>query len=53
MSREHANHAIEQERKHRTDMEICFDGRSVAIDYTVPNRTLTLKHRSPGVKYEP
>ena len=33
-------------------MEIWFDGRSVAIDYTVPN-TLILKHRSPGVKYEP
>ena len=46
-----ANHAIESERK-RTDMEIWFDGRSVAIDYTVPN-TLNLKQRTPGVKYEP
>jgi hypothetical protein len=33
-------------------MEIWFDGRSVAIDYTVPN-TLNLKQRTPGVKYEP
>ncbi len=46
-----ANLNRERERK-RTDMEICFDGRSVANDYTVPN-TLNLKHRSPGVKYEP
>jgi hypothetical protein len=38
-----ANHAKEGERK-RTDMEIWFDGRSVAIDYTVPN-TLNLKQR--------
>ncbi len=37
------------ERK-RTDMEIWFDGGSVAIDYTVPN-TLNLKQRTPGVKY--
>ncbi len=33
-------------------MEIWFDGRSVAIDYTVPN-TLNLKQRNPGVNYEP
>ncbi len=46
-----ANHAIESERK-RTDMEIWFDGRSVAVDYTVPN-TLNLKQRTPGVKYDP
>ncbi len=45
-----ANHAIESERK-RTDMMIWFDGRSVAIDYTVPN-TLNLKQRTPGVKYD-
>ncbi len=51
MSRDRANHAIESERK-RTDMEIWFDGRSVAIDYTVPN-TLNLKQRTPGVKYDP
>ncbi len=31
-----ANHVTERERK-RTDMELWFDGRSVAIDYTVPN----------------
>jgi hypothetical protein len=37
---------------HALDMEIYFDERSVAIDYTVPD-TLNLKHRSPGVKYEP
>ena len=51
MSRDRANHAIESERK-RTDMEIWFDGRSVAVDYTVPN-TLNLKQRTPGVKYNP
>ena len=33
-------------------MEIWFDGRSVAIDYTVSN-TLNLKQRTPGVKYDP
>jgi hypothetical protein len=32
-------------------MEIRFDGRTVAVDYTVPN-TLTLKQRTPGLKYE-
>ncbi len=33
--------------------ELCqFDGRSVAVDYTVPN-TLNLKQRTPGVKYAP
>ncbi len=41
----------ERERK-RTDMEIRFDGKTVALDYTVSN-TLNLKHRSPGFKYEP
>jgi len=35
----------EKERK-RTDMELWFDGRSVAVDYTVPN-TLILKQRTP------
>ena len=33
-------------------MELWFDGRSVAIDYTVPN-TLNLKQKTPGVKYAP
>ena len=41
----------EDERK-RTDMELWFDGRSVAVDYTVPN-TLNLKQRTPGLKYAP
>jgi hypothetical protein len=41
-----ANHVKEEERK-RTDMEIWFDGRSMALDYTVPN-TLNLKQRTPG-----
>jgi hypothetical protein len=40
-----ANHVTKGERK-RTDMEIWFDGRSVAVDYTVPN-TLNLKQRTP------
>ncbi len=51
MSREQIDHAIESERK-KNDMEIWFDGRSVAINYTVPN-TLNLKQRTPGVKYDP
>ena len=33
-------------------MELWFDGRSVAVDYTVPN-TLILKQRTPGLKYSP
>jgi hypothetical protein len=33
-------------------MELWFDGRSVAVDYTVPN-TLNLKQRTFGVKYAP
>ena len=41
----------ERERK-QTDMEIRFNGKTVAVDYTVPN-TLTLKQRTPGIKYEP
>ncbi len=42
----------EDERK-RTDMELLwFDGRSVAVDYTVPS-TLNLKQRTPGLKYAP
>jgi len=46
-----ATQAKEKERK-RTDMELWFDGRSVAVDYTVPN-TLNLKQRTPGLKYSP
>ena len=41
----------EDERK-QTDMELWLDGRSVAVDYTVPN-TLNLKQRTPGLKYAP
>ena len=41
----------ERERK-RTDMELNFDGRRVAVDYTVPN-TLTVKQRTAGNKYDP
>ncbi len=33
-------------------MELWFDGRSVAVDYTVPS-TLNLKKRTPGLKYVP
>ncbi len=46
-----ATHPNEKVRK-RTDMELWFDGRSVAVDYTVPN-TLILKQRTPGLKYSP
>ena len=46
-----ANHDKERERK-RTDMELNFDGRRVAVDYTVPN-TLTVKQRTAGNKYDP
>jgi hypothetical protein len=46
-----ATNVKEDERK-RTDMELWFDGRSVAVDYTVPN-TLNLKQRTPGLKYAP
>ncbi len=35
-----------------TYSSIWFDGRSVAVDYTVPN-TLNLKQRTPGLKYAP
>ncbi len=43
-----ATYVKEDERK-QTDMELWFDGRSVAVDYTVPN-TLNLKQRTPGLK---
>ena len=46
-----ASHDKERERK-RTDMELNFDGRRVAVDYTVPN-TLTVKQRTAGNKYDP
>ena len=46
-----ARHDKERERK-RTDMELNFDGRRVAVDYTVPN-TLTVKQRTAGNKYDP
>ena len=46
-----ANHDKERERR-RTDMELNFDGRRVAVDYTVPN-TLTVKQRTAGNKYDP
>ena len=46
-----ASHDKERERK-RTDMELNFDGRRVAVDYTVPN-TLTVKQRTAGIKYDP
>jgi hypothetical protein len=43
--------APDRERKRkRTDMEIRFDRKTVAVEYTVPN-TLTLKQRIPGLKY--
>ncbi len=51
MSRARASHDKERERK-RTDMELNFDGRRVAVDYTVPN-TLTAKQRTAGNKYDP
>ena len=44
-----ATNVKEDERK-QTDMELWFDGRSVAVDYTVSN-TLNLKQRTPGLKY--
>ena len=45
---------VKEEERKRTDMELWFDGRSVAVDYTlsVPN-TLNLKQRTPGLKYSP
>ena len=43
-----ANHDKERERK-RTDLELNFDGRELAVDYTVPN-TLTAKQRTVGNK---
>ncbi len=46
-----ASHDKERERK-RTDMELNFDGRRVAVDYTVPD-TLTVKQRTAGIKYDP
>ncbi len=46
-----ATNVKEDERK-RTDMELWFDGRSVVVDYIVPN-TLNLKQRTPGLKYAP
>ena len=33
-------------------MELSYDGKKVAVDYTVPN-TLKLKQRTPGHEYEP
>ena len=46
-----ANHDKERERK-RTDLELNFDGRKLAVDYTVPN-TLTVKQRTVGNEYDP
>jgi len=40
-----------KERK-RTDLELSFDGKRTAVDFTVPN-TLKLKQRTPGLVYEP
>jgi hypothetical protein len=40
-----ANHAVTEGERKRTDMELWFDGRSVAIDYTVSN-TLNLKQKN-------
>ena len=51
MSREQATTKSESAIK-RTDMELNFDGRRVAVDYTVPN-TLTVKQRTAGNKYDP
>ena len=36
----------------RTDLELSFDGKRTAVDFTVPN-TLKLKQRTPGLVYEP
>jgi hypothetical protein len=43
---------VKEEERKKTDMELWFDGRSVAVDYTIPN-TLNLKQRTPGFKYAP
>jgi len=36
----------------RTDLELSFDGKRAAVDFTVPN-TLKLKQRTPGHVYVP
>ncbi len=33
-------------------LELSFDGKRTAVDFTVPN-TLKLKQRTPGLVYEP
>jgi hypothetical protein len=52
MSREQTTTIKSESASEQTCMELNFDGRRVAVDYTVPN-TLTVKQRTAGNKYDP
>ncbi len=42
--------SLESGERKWTDMELRFDGKVVAVDFTVPN-TITLKQHTSGLKY--
>jgi hypothetical protein len=37
----------------RTDLELSFDGKRAAVDFTVHKKSLKLKQRTPGHVYVP